>query len=120
MKLREAIEILEGEVHLGKEKIDQIEVTTAGASDLMSDILNRLATDLLLTGLNTTQVIHTASVSGIRTVVLARGKKPDARMLAAAKQEEIVLLSTPLSLFEASGRLYQKGVHSGRGPIGRQ
>jgi predicted transcriptional regulator len=111
MKLSEVVEILEAEVFFdGGRSLDQ-EVKVAASSDLMSDILARVDTpDILLTGLNNLQIIHTAAVSNIKTVVLARGKTPDPKVIAQAEEEHVALLSTRLSLFEASGRLYSKGM----------
>ena len=55
--------VLNGSDHLEKE------ITTCGASDLMSDILAGLSEGcILLTGLTTVQVIRTAMVAGVGAV----------------------------------------------------
>ncbi|MBW2138788.1 MAG: hypothetical protein JRH06_14715, partial [Deltaproteobacteria bacterium] len=53
MKLQEVKEILQANTWVGHDKLDDIEVTHAAATDLMSELL-RLDGDgaLLLTGLN--------------------------------------------------------------------
>jgi hypothetical protein len=88
------------------------------ASDLMSDVLAfSKARAVLLTGLANIQTIHTAAVAGIAAIVLVRGKKPDSRMIQAAKEQNIVLLGTPYSMYEACGILYQKGLVSTMKPV---
>jgi hypothetical protein len=114
MTLREVAAELSATVHHGPDEELEAEVTSAAASDLMSDILNRVGTPgVMLTGLTTTQTIRTSAVAGIKCVVVVRGKTVSDQMIELAKEEEIVLMSTELTLFEASGLLYQKGLHGG-------
>lgn len=88
------------------------------ASDLMSDVLAfSKARAVLLTGLANIQTIHTAAVAGIAAIVLVRGKKPDSRMIQAAKEQNIALLGTAYSMYEACGILYQKGLVSTMKPV---
>ncbi len=113
MNLRELADILEATIRHGEDEALNDEVSRVVASDLMSDILARDDTpDVLLTGLNTVQIIHTASISGIKAVVIVRGKTPAQGVVARAEEENIVLMSTKIGLFEASGRLYAKGLYS--------
>jgi len=112
MTLRELATELSAKVLCGEEDLDT-EVQTAAASDLMSDILARLGTpDVMLTGLTTGQAIRTSSVSGIRVVVVVRGKRIPEQMIELAAEEGIVLMSSEMTLFEASGRLYARGLRS--------
>ena len=113
MTLRELAAELSADVLHGSDEQMETEAATAASSDLMSDILARLGTpDVMLTGLTTTQTIRTSSVSGIRAVVVVRGKQVDEKIVELAREEDIVLMSTGMSLFEASGRLYQRGLRS--------
>jgi len=84
-----------------------VQVKEVGAADLMSDVLNLGKPGmLLLTGLPSTQMIRTVAVAGLCGVVLVRGKRPDGAVLALAREREIPLLGTPLTMFEAAGLLY--------------
>ncbi len=113
MNLEELADILEATIHHGDDEAVNDEVSRVVASDLMSDILARDDTpDVLLTGLNTVQIVHTASISGIKAVVIARGKTPLQSVIDRAVEENIVLMSTKIGMFEASGRLYAKGLYS--------
>lgn len=91
----------------------QLAVVGAGAADLMSDVLACLKPGaVLLTGLCNLQVVRTAQMADVAAVVFVRGKQPDAATLMLAEAEGIPLISSPLGLFELSGRLYQLGVPS--------
>lgn len=82
-------------------------VDSVGAADLMSDVL-RLSSPgmLLLTGLSSPQAVRTAAVADLRAIVFVRGKRPDVEVVSLAAEKGIPLLSTPMTMFEASGVLY--------------
>jgi predicted transcriptional regulator len=110
LTLREIVEELEGEVLLGHEKLD-MEIKTAFASDLMSDVLAFAKEGcLLLTGLTNAQVIRTAEMLDIAAVLFVRGKRPQREAVELAAKSGIPLLMTPYILFEACGRLYHRGL----------
>jgi predicted transcriptional regulator len=83
-------------------------------ADLMSDVLAFAAPGgILLTGLRNVQSVITSHVAEVRAIVYVRGKTPDEEAVKLAGQKGIPLLSCPLSMFEACGRLYEKGMKSG-------
>jgi len=111
MKLRDVVAILEGDCFCCEPHLLEAEVTRARASDLMSEILAADALpDILLTGLCNTHVIRTASVFGIKAVIIVRGKAPTKGMIDMANEEEIVLASTKEGLFTSCGKLYAAGI----------
>ena len=113
MKLSAVAESLSARVIHGTDEQLQQEVHTAAASDMMSDVLARRSTpDLMLTGLATLQAIRTPAVAGIKAVVIVRGKPVDEKLVEVAREEDIVLMSTDKSLFDASGLLYEAGMRS--------
>ncbi|MBN2617350.1 MAG: hypothetical protein JXR64_03435 [Spirochaetales bacterium] len=84
-------------------------VAKAFASDLMSDVLTMDEEDLvLITGLCTQQVIRTAEMSDISTVIFARGKTITQDIIDLAKKHEITLISSDLSVFKLCGILWGK------------
>jgi len=112
MRLPEVRRLLACDVFCGEEHLDR-DIKFGCASDLMSDVLAfSRAGALLLTGLVTIQTIQTAFIAEIDAIVFVRGKKPDDRVIALAKEREIPLLGTPYSMYEACGILYQHGVLS--------
>lgn len=79
--------------------------------DLMSDVLAfSTPHSLLLTGLTNQQVIRTAEVAGMSGIVFVRGKRPNQTVLDLAEEFSLPVLFTSLSMFEASGRLYSRGL----------
>ncbi|HYK89220.1 MAG TPA: DRTGG domain-containing protein [Acidobacteriota bacterium] len=84
-----------------------VRVERVGAADLMSDVLT-LSTPgmLLLTGLVSAQVIRTAVVADLCGVVFVRGKRPADSILSLAQEAKIPVLRTPLTMFEAAGKVY--------------
>lgn len=113
MKFDELIESLNGEELFCPRNLRNVNLTTAAASDLMSDILSRTEIpDVLLTRLTNTQVIHTASIFGIRLVVVIRNRPIEDKLIKLAEKEKIALVRTAASLFESCGMLYECGIRS--------
>lgn len=101
--------ILTGEVHSG------LEVTSAFACDLMSDVLAYAnGYKLLLSGLCNAQVIRTAEMLDMNCIIFVRGKCPDEQMIEMAASNDMVVLRTDYSMFTSSGILYQAGIKGGQ------
>lgn len=113
MKIREIVKILGAEVIVGETLMD-VEVNSACASDMMSDVLAFVKDQaVLVTGLSNPQVVRTAEMMDMRCICFVRGKKPDEITIALAKQKDIVLLSSPHRMFVACGILYMNGLQGG-------
>jgi predicted transcriptional regulator len=112
MKLREALELIDGRVITSSIDLEQ-EVYTGCGADLMSDVLAFTHDGtLLLTGLTNPQVVRTAEMAGIRAIVFVRGKIPPSETVALAEQRGIPLIASKYTLFETSGRLFEAGLPS--------
>ena len=112
MTLEDVKKILEAEVIACGELLNK-DVTMACGSDLMSDVLAFVKPDaLLLTGLVNPQVVRTAEMADLGSICFVRGKKPDRQTIKLAEANNIPMLTTPLSMFEACGRLYREGLAS--------
>jgi len=91
-----------------------LEVNAACGADLMSDVMAFVKEKVvLLTGLVNPQAIRTADLMDIKVVIYVRGKSPTDDLVAMAKENGMVLLSTKYSMFLACGRLYEAGLHGG-------
>ena len=66
------------------------------------------------TGLVNPQVIRTAEMMDIKTIVFVRGKEPQAPVLELAEDMGITVMTTKYPLYIACGKLYQNGL-GGRG-----
>ncbi len=110
MTLAEVKKILNAEVLTGEEFLDK-EVYSACGCDLMSDVLAFVKDRaLLLTGLINPQVIRTAEMMDIETVIFVRGKKPGDDIIGMAKMKDIVIMTTEYPLYIAGGKLYEAGL----------
>ena len=110
MTLTDIKEILKADVIVGGEQLDK-EVFSAFAADLMSDVLAFAKPgSLLLTGLTNPQVVRTSDILDIAAIILVRGKMPPPQTIQLADELKIPILSTRYILFEASGKLYEKGI----------
>lgn len=88
-----------------------LEISCAFASDLMSDVLRWHDDNMvLITGLATIQALRTAEISGIPCIVFARGKHVTEEMLELARESNIIIISSPQSMYEVSGKLYTNGI----------
>jgi predicted transcriptional regulator len=113
LNLEHISKILKSEVLVG-ENIGDVEVDGVCAADLMSDVLAFTRPgSVLLTGLSNVQSVITTHVAEVVAIIYVRGKKPDADALKLAKQKGIPLLASPLSMYEACGRLWKEGLKSG-------
>lgn len=112
MQLKDIISIVDGQLLTDGSDYDR-EILGASSADLMSDVLASCQPDgVLLTGLCNPQVVRTALVADLRAVIFVRGKMPAVETLDLAHQEGLPLISTPLGLYEISGRLYAAGLPS--------
>lgn len=87
------------------------EVDYAFAADLMSDVLTLTHEKVLfITGLVAPQTIRTALISDISTILVVRGKPVPDAIVELATENEICVLSSPFSMYRASGELYKAGL----------
>ena len=113
MKICEIVKLLDAEV-ICCEDLCQSEVSTACASDMMSDVLAFVKDQaVLITGLNNPQVVRTAIMMDMVCIVYVRNKKPDPMSIALAKEKGIVLMTCSERMFRACGKLYQAGLMGG-------
>ena len=110
MRISTVKELLDAEVVCGEEDLDK-DVSSACGSDMMSDVLAYVKNQaVLLTGLVNSQVVRTAEMMDMICIVFVRSKQPTPEMIELAKESGIVVLKTPLRMYEACGKLYSNGL----------
>lgn len=110
MKLSEVRDILNAQVAYGEDQLER-EVMSACGSDFMSDVLAYVKNQaLLLTGLVNPQVVRTADMMDMKCICFVRGKMPDESVLELARERDIVIMCSPMRLYDACGRLYTAGL----------
>lgn len=119
MNLKQIADTLDAEIVSGVETVGSTDIPNAYACDLMSDVLAFCPPGaLLLTGLTNVQIIRTAQMLDLPAVIFVRGKKPLEETVALAKENSIPILLVNISLYEACGRLFAKGLTPGYSPKG--
>lgn len=102
MTFIEIIEQLPAHLVNSSDDFSDIELRHIVASDLMSDVLVADFEDVLIvTSLTSEQTVRTADIVGARGVLLVNDKIPQPSLKKLAEQQNITVLSTPLSMFEA-------------------
>ena len=110
MTIREVMEIVDGKVLVGEDRLDD-PVETACGSDLMSDVLAFVnEKTVLITGLTNAHVLRTADMLDLKCLVFARGKIPGDDLLEQADEQGLVVITTPATAFTACGLLYEAGL----------
>ena len=110
MKISKMQELLDAKVLCCEENLGQ-HVYSAFGCDLMSDVLAYVTDQaVLLTGLVNPQVIRTALMLDMVCIVFVRSKVPSEEMLALAKENGIVMMSTNKTLYNTCGVLYANGL----------
>lgn len=99
-----------------------IDLVSACASDLMSDVLLFTKPSMLLvTGLTNPQSIRTCDMAEAPAIIFVRGKYPPRETLELAEEMGIAVLLSPYTMFETAGLLYRAGLKGiGKLPIIRQ
>lgn len=110
MNLQDVQKLLNATVLTGAELLDRAVETCCG-SDLMSDVLAfTKCNTLLCTGLTNLQVVRTADMTDLCAIIIVRGKTPSEDVLEAAAENNLPIMSTDCTLFDACGILYQAGI----------
>ncbi|HUU45079.1 MAG TPA: ATP-binding protein [Acidobacteriota bacterium] len=105
MEIRTIMESLGAQILAGEEQLNA-EIEHVYASDLMSDVLAfGKPNSILLTGLATQQAVISSHMAEFKGVVFVRGKRPKDSSERFAKEHQLVLLATPLDMFEACLRV---------------
>jgi len=112
INLEQIIALAQGEV-ITKELSMDVNIHGGCCADLMSDVLAySRPRAVLITGLTNPQVVRTAQMADFRAIIFIRGKQPQQETLEIALQENIPLISSPMGMFELSGRLHDAGLAS--------
>jgi predicted transcriptional regulator len=84
------------------------EIKGGYAGDLLSDVMGNIEEGMLwITMQAHRNVLAVAALKDAAAVVIVNGYEPDGEMLEKGKEENIPLLGTKLSAFEASGKIYR-------------
>lgn len=89
------------------------DIETVHASDLISEVLASCGRGALwMTSLLDAQIVNTAELFDLACVVFVGSRRPHQSIIDAALEDEIPVMVTKLSMFEACGLLYEQGMKS--------
>jgi len=92
-------------------KADDVEVTGAFASDLLSDVVgNTSEGNILLSVQVHKNIVAVASLVGLAGVIITSGRIPDQSVIDAAQENELNLISSEESSFMLAGKMYELGL----------
>ena len=110
MTIKDITEKIDGHIICCEDK-ENTNVEYAFSSDLMSDVLTVEKENMvLITGLTNLQTVRTSEMSDINCIIIARAKKVNSDIISLARENNIVLIESPYSVFRISGELYKAGI----------
>jgi anti-sigma regulatory factor (Ser/Thr protein kinase) len=115
VEIRMIKEVLQATVLQGEDKLDTT-VNRVYASDLMSDVLAfGQPYSILFTGLATQQAVISAHMAEFKGVCFVRGKVPKDGAKEFARENDLILLSTELDMYDSCVRIEaaRKGIEAG-------
>lgn len=113
MKLRSIQKILGATIIEGEDGLDT-DVDFVYASDLMSDVLAfGQPNSALLTGLATQQAVISAHMAEFKGIVFVRGKRPKDGAEKFAQENNLVMLTTDLDMYDACVKIDSIGRDGG-------
>ncbi|HUJ70606.1 MAG TPA: serine kinase [Verrucomicrobiae bacterium] len=85
-------------------------------SDLLSDVLAHAEPGMIWLTIQTHRnVVSVAATKDIAAILFTCGRKPYPEIIAEAQVEGIALLTTPLTTYEAAGKLWEAGLRGENG-----
>lgn len=107
MKIGELIDILSLNVLSGSENLGRA-VTGGYASDMLSDVLaNSGEGNIWITIQTHINIVAVANLRNLAGILIVNSRVPEEGTLRKASEEQIPVMSTSLSAFEAAGKIYQ-------------
>lgn len=108
MDIHRLLEITQAELLTGSA---DVQVHGCYVGDLLSDVLASAKPDVLWVTIQVHRnVVSVASMKDIPAVLITRGRKLDSQTIAEAEESGVTVLSTPLSAYDAAGRLWEAGL----------
>ena len=112
MKLKGILEKIPHTLIAGQGYQD-IDINAGYCSDLLSRVMAKGPKEgIWITVQTHTNIIAVASLLDIRCIIVPENIEIDSQTVEKAKDEGIVLISSPLTAFEISGKLYAMGIES--------
>ena len=114
MTVTELARLVDGSI-AGPADAGRRDVRGGYASDLLSDVMAHAEDgDAWITMQRHVNTVAVAQLKNLAAIVIVNGRQPEADMAARAAEHGVPVVTTPLTAFDAAGRLYAAGLR-GRG-----
>lgn len=108
LKLSKYIAAIDGKNHTPALDPDDIEISGAYVSDMLSDVMGSAQPEQVwITIMKHLNVIAVASMTGIPAIIFAKGHAPDDAVCDKALEESVCLISSQQDTFTLAGILYK-------------
>ena len=109
--LAQVADVLHLKVLCGADNLDRA-VQGGYTSDLLSDVIAHAKKDDIWITLQVhCNIVAVAVLKEISGIIFVNEREPDDETISKAQSEGIPLLTTPLSAYEITGKLYELGIH---------
>ena len=110
MKLGEIIKELDLNVSVDGKNFDK-EVSTCYVSDLLSNVMGQAVDGSVWVTMQGHQnIVAIASLLSIPAIIVTGSSAIETETLKKSQDNDITILSTPMTTFETAGKLYQAGL----------
>lgn len=117
MKVEEIVEELSLKVLTGRDYLHR-EISSVYCGDLLSRVMAKSSKNSLWITIQVhVNIVAVASLLEMACIVIPENIDVDEKTLAKAEEEQVVVLSSPMSAYTLSGRMYKLGLlgESGKG-----
>jgi imidazolonepropionase-like amidohydrolase len=113
MTLQEIITKLDLKLLTDKKNFNDMEPTSGYASDLLSCVMAGAKSKGLWVTLQAHgNIVAIAALLELSAIIITEGAMPDLATIEKAVEEKVTLLSTPMSNFEVTGKLWELGLRA--------
>ncbi|HNR63626.1 MAG TPA: iron-sulfur binding hydrogenase [Thermotogota bacterium] len=106
MRFSQALERISGTVVTGDP--ESLEVSQGITCDLLSEVMSHNGkADLWITVQSHSNIVAVALIVGVKAIILANGRDYNADTVQKARDENVLLVKSPLGGFELSGIFYE-------------
>ena len=110
MQLSQVVAELQLNIVAGHSRTDR-EISGGYVSDLLSNVMGQAGAGTVWVTMQAHQnIVAVASLLDLSAVIIAGGAIPEHQTVTKAQFENVVILTTPLSAYEVTGRLYSMGI----------
>ena len=107
-KLSDFLKSIPNKILSGNTLIEDVQISGGYVSDLLSDVMGSAKeNEVWITIMRHLNVVAVASLASIPVVIFSKGIIPEQVVMEKAESEGIILISSELTTYELSGKLYE-------------